>query len=655
MRRLTSAVVLTLALTSCVAGVGGDVIVESPGPGSLELFCQIWPDAREDLLEAWNGDREGSDWGERLEDRIAEYHRVVPEDIRAEWDRAHRVFTDVMDLMHKVGYDPGRVRDEHLAMAFGEDGPTAAISDAEAAIAEIDTWSVTSCDDFCSLWPELEGSLSLDLRSTHPEEASWILEEADHWNRLRDAGDVLLPEEIRADWGIATAIQESFFELLADLDSLRVDNVDELPDQAYVEYLGMSGEAAQQALERSRESISGWYSRSCEAGRRAASGGGPGRLSIEFSSIPSYAGSTYLVAVLPSGSRFESVDSITGYVAGICVEMENRTDPEGSLASQMPAILADLERGQTVRAIAAGLGMDVGEFLQQINFEPLGIDPSEVIEVLGSGASYEEAAEDLGFDHLEPFRHANLPEWARQTMHPINDDTEYTDEVCQFQWEEQAILEEGTYELFVGAYDGSPGDWKFYVAAPNLCAQIPITISGDTTVAVPPLGPCIVEAVGNAQEVARRAQGSLLGDSTVTVAVPAGIMQDASFGCEFSMVVLPSGATLNDVGRGDVWPSGATRFHLERDLNDPGLVPILAFPAGGQISGIPIDAGSGPGWDTSLPEPTTMVAGSYDLRVQRSCQQQEHDDEDAVHSCATVAVEVNGETVVDLPELGDCP
>lgn len=577
MRRLTSAIVFALALTSCVAGVGGNVVLEPRGPGSQELFCQIWPDAREDLLEAWNGDHEGSDWGANLEDQIAQYHKVVPEEIRAEWDRAHQVFIDVMDLMHKVGYNPGRVRDEHLAMVFGDGGPTAAISDAEAAITEIDAWSVTSCDDFCSLWPELEGSLSLDLRNTQPEDAAWILDEAESWNRLRDAGHALLPEELRADWGIATAIQESFFELLADLDSLRVDDVDELPDQVYVEYIGMSGEEAQQALERSRESISGWYSRSCEAGRQAASGGGPGRLTIEHSSAPSYAGSTVLMAVLPSGARFESADSITDYIAGICVEVE------------------------------------VGS------------------QVWGE----------------------NPPEWARQTMRRINDDTEYTDEVCQFRWEEQAILEEGTYELFVGAYDGSPGDWKFYVAAPNLCAQIPITISGDTTVAVPPLGPCIVEAVGNAQEVARRAQGSVLGGSTLRVTLPGGISLDTPYGCLFSLAVLPSGATLNDVGRGDVWPSGATRFHLGRDLNDPGLVPILAFPAGGQISGITID--SGPAWDASLPEPTRMAAGSYDLRVQRSCQQQENDGEDSIHSCAMVTVDVRGETVVDLPELGECP
>ena len=155
MRRFTSAVVLALALTSCVAGVSG-VVVEPAGSGSLELFCQIWPDARDGLLEAWNGDNDGSDWGERLEDRIAQYDRVVPEEIRAVWDRVHHVFADVMDLMHKVGYDPGRIRGEHLAMVFREDGPTAAISDAEAAIAEIDTWSVTSCDDFCSLWPDVE-------------------------------------------------------------------------------------------------------------------------------------------------------------------------------------------------------------------------------------------------------------------------------------------------------------------------------------------------------------------------------------------------------------------------------------------------------------------------------------------------------------------
>jgi hypothetical protein len=108
----------------------------TPADGNAQVFCEIWPDARADLLASWNNESESdeSGWAIRLEEEIARYDRIVPAAMRADWDKAHAVFTDIADLRFTVGYYDSRIRPEHLTMVFGEAGPQAAIAAAESAI-----------------------------------------------------------------------------------------------------------------------------------------------------------------------------------------------------------------------------------------------------------------------------------------------------------------------------------------------------------------------------------------------------------------------------------------------------------------------------------------------------------------------------------------
>ena len=205
-------------------------------------------------------------------------------------------------------------------------------------------------------------------------------------------------------------------------------------------------------------------------------------------------------------------------------------------------MLERLEAGDPVRRIAQDLEMDVAEFLSRWNVDwwAHGIDIDILVELLESGATLEEAAEELGFDPIRPHR-GDRPEWAEMTMHDIDGDTEYRDDVCQFQ-EQEAILEPGDYELFVGAYPTSPGDWRFFVSAPLACAQIPVTIGGDTTIELPELGPCPLGPLGDDREIARRSPSTSSGDSSLRVRLEQGFTDESRYGCLLRMASGGTGA-----------------------------------------------------------------------------------------------------------------
>ena len=126
--------------------------------------------------------------------------------------------------------------------------------------------------------------------------------------------------------------------------------------------------------------------------------------------------------------------------------------------------------------------MDAGEFVSQWQFDRIGIDVDALIDLLGSGLSYEDALAEMSLDpigtilEMEAARGEAMTAggWENMTLRPTNEDTEYSDDVCQFQ-DQEAILNPGDYELFVGSYLTYPGDWRFFVDAPLACTQIPVT------------------------------------------------------------------------------------------------------------------------------------------------------------------------------------
>ena len=85
------------------------------------------------------------------------------------------------------------------------------------------------------------------------------------------------------------------------------------------------------------------------------------------------------------------------------------------------------------------------------------------------------------------------------------------------------------------------------------------------------------------------------------------------------------------------------------------LVPILAYPTTSGLADLPLDVHEDGAWMGSSLSPTPLKSGEYDLHVEQACFMQHDDDEDAVRTCGMATVDVQGATIVDLPDLGECP
>jgi hypothetical protein len=655
---------LGLLVASCVNVAAGDQAAP-PAAGSVDLFCRIWVDARATLLESWSGaaPQEGSDddraaWAQALEEDIARYDRVVPTVLRQDWDRAHDLFTRISDVRFTAAYNDKLIRPEHLTMMFGAEGPEPFIKDAEEAIDAIDRWSLATCGDFCTHW----GDLAEAARFEPNQDWNYLRENLGRWTGLLDTAYDLVPAEIEEEWSVAAAIQSGYLKMLQALDfNLAFADATE-ETAAYSQYLGMGPNEALEKTANAFEGMNEWVEANCNPSTAVAGGNGPGRVTVILTLDKATVGETLLMALLPAGTDFASVDSIVDYVAGSCPEVHESDE------SDIPVedIIRRLESEDRWGGIAEDLGVDIRMFLSSFEFGQFGVDDRQLAEDLESGrrftASMRSQAADL--DPFEPFRHPtprDIPEWAKVVLRPIQDKTEYSNSACQFTWEQEAIVDPGPYELYVGSYLGSPGDFKFYVAQPTACAQIPLVVGGDTVVDMPELGPCDIPAIGNPQEVARRSPDLAIGNSSLRVRLASGV-GDGPFGCNLLMVLLPSGATLNDVGRGNVWPSAGVEFGTPRrsDVGSAtpdrsGLVPMLLYPSTDGLRSLNSHfRDNDASWDLDFPDPVALDPGIYDLRVDQRCPQRPDTEEDADRSCGMVTVDVDGDTIVDLPQLGPC-
>lgn len=663
MARRFVVVAASLILASCTTSAG-DVDIARPSDPDPTVFCNVWPNGRDALLSSWNGDgNDGRDpnWSLRIENEVAGYDRLVPAEIRAEWDRALVVFNDIADLRFTVRYDDASIRPEHLAMVFGEAGPEPAIADAEAAIDAIDVWSAASCGDFCSRWDSLIEVMRFDPEP-RPDSVNQIRENHSRSEGWAKVGDRLVPDAIAAEWETARQINARYYEMLQSR-GFELDYEDPEAETArFTEFMGLTPEDARHTVDAAAEVIERWRAQNCEQAEQTTEGSGPGRLSVALRPDPAITYSWIVLALLPDGTDFSSVRSIVDYTAGSCRPIHGLE--EFGMAPNLPfqEVVERLESGESFEDVAGDFDMDIGEFVSQWQFDRSGIDVVMLMGLIGSGMSLEEAAAEMSFDPMDPITERAAEAGAggqTMTMQPIDDDTEYSDDVCQFQ-EQEAILAPGNYELFVGSYPTFPGDWRFFVAAPQVCAQIPVTIGGDTTIEMPELGPCPVSAVGNPEEIARRSTATD-GDSSLHLRVAQPYTSDSQYGCHLRMALLSAGTTLNEVGRGEIWPSGGTALHLPpvaqigEAIVNPGLVPILAYPATSGLRDLSVAMSEDGTWDNSFPDPVAVNAGSYDLWLQQTCFQQPDDDENALRSCAKVSVDVRGETIVEMPEFGECP
>ena len=152
------------------------------------------------------------------------------------------------------------------------------------------------------------------------------------------------------------------------------------------------------------------------------------------------------------------------------------------------------------------------------------------------------------------------------------------------------------------------------------------------------------------------------GAGTLRVSMPSMVMPDdmpSEHGGELTIVVLPAGTTLNDVGREQVWPSGGFHTGLEPRSDQPHIKELLSLGAVAlPIMTVPPTVELGwldTWWLAEAPVeqlPLTLLApGDYDVYLQLTTHAEEGED----HRCGRTTVTIDGDLVVDSPDLGECP
>jgi hypothetical protein len=545
---------------------------------------------------------------------MEEYDRAVPVEIRADWDLAYDTYVRVSDLAFTTGFGESVLRADHVEMMFDPAGPDAVFARAMDGIEAIDEWSISACGDFCSRWPELEGAVMLGGQHNFidggPEDVERGIEQME--NAIR-AGKVLVPPALADAWGTAAALKSNFLDMYREYGVDEQFPQDEAGEQLFRDWVGMDQGELSEAFEQFPVAVGAWVDANCASAALAE--GAPGRLFVRMYPYEHLFGRTVFAALLPIGTEFGAVTSSDDYVGAMCGEL-----------FEAPEQLDDHVAWLTQEAVNAGV--DPEEHLHQ-NWQWV----DSILPLRGQGEYFESSV--CGQIRRE------LGEW---------------------------IAPGGPHELFVGTYIGDPGSYELYFGAPERCAQITVSIDGNTTIDLPELEECDLEPIGRPEEIARRTAAPFEPGGTLQVELPSAFGPEEYEGCQLSAVLLPVGTTLNDIGRGDVWPIGGMRAGLSmlRRVDDPaavrfgnesGLVPILGVGSTGSPPGLNLQLEGNRAWDASLPDPVPLAAGSYDLRLQEMCFRDERGDgPDNEHTrCASITVEIDGDTVVAVPEFGACP
>ena len=616
MRLCLMVTVAAVALTACTnaAILGPDSDNEGDTAGNTALFCRAWPEARRTVTNMLEGEdqrfREAASAGV-VDETLAQYDRAVPSEIRTEWDRLYAIYTSASDLIFTAGYAGHDIRTEHVTMMFGPGGMEAASAEASNAIEAIDEWSVAACGDFCSRWLELRSAVLVDanhwLFQGNGEDIEPLIEREEEAIHV---GSVLVPSEIADAWGTAATLKSRWLATGRQYGRGAFQGPEGM--QRLEQVMGMSDEAMYEESLSAVETMASWAAANCDP--TSLTGGAPGSLSVRIRPEDDLVWRTVLIALLPVGTEFGSVTGPEEYVGALCSEVQ-----------EPPEIM----------------------------------DRDLAIAVNESGRSEEEI----------------LGEWLKgDPVRPTLDVGEYHEgDICRLvghdyegQGSGESVLPGGSYELFAGTFIGSPGSYDLYFAAPERCAQITVNVDGDTVVDLPSLDECDLEPIGSAEEIARRAPAPATGSSHLWVEIPSAVHQDGSPG-HFTAVLLPSGTTLGEIGRGDAWPIGGFSFGYSwveededprrvRRFGESGLVPILPYGSGGGVTNLRPVIDWEDAWDGHYPEPVGLTPGRYVLRIDGEDGSEDCDDDSCRHQyCGLVVVEVDGDTVVPLPEWGECP
>ena len=618
------------ALANC-----GEVVVDALA------FCDLWTDiyltlsgvTRQDLEDPTQRQKQLADW-------IAQANGVAPTEIRDAWDDIVTYYSARYDLLVTVNFEESLISDELLADAFGSTEAAAeAAAEANTAVEVVEEWSITGCGDFCVRGREAMERLGelgspLDERYAGGEGAYELASS----QRLVNIASVLVPEEIKSDWVLAVAEVDDWFSWWEsnDFDPEQLSQPEAVA-QAVEMYRNTDfpwgfyeDENSEGAIEE-RAEIDAWRagadlpehleSRIVEMVLRPASerpgfgmalfevdqwmqnncdnAGGPGVIEVEFPEVTGAAGDFLVIAVGPVGSTYADLDNIEQFEAGTC---------------------------------------------DGINRDPWGI----------------RAQEDEGGTFVVP---EGRPLAARAD--------EAGDELCGFHGGHEP-LDAGPHTLVVAQYEGHP-QGNAPLPDPTHCLAMDVNISGDTHVRIPDLPPCdAASAIGpDDWRHVEPVSASSPGAGTLKVGIPYDRLppelefEGGGHGV-FQVVVLPAGTTLNEVGREQVFPSGAGCVFLPSqnetadDLESrPVEIPIGSLPPSGTLScldpfwlnGLQPLPGAPPGTpadDSTLPL-TVLAGGTYDVRVWVFNGGSEHE-----KLCASFEATIDGDTVVDVPELGEC-
>ncbi len=249
-------------------------------------------------------------------------------------------------------------------------------------------------------------------------------------------------------------------------------------------------------------------------------------------------------------------------------------------------------------------------------------------------------------------------------------------------------LDAGTYDVVVLTVTGlNQASLNRFIPPPERCVRFPVLIGGDTEVDAPPLEPCDLGPIAGDPADAAAMRAPVVdpgepGAGTLTVILPDAISPAARPGVDAASqeaggtivaVALPSGTTLDEVGRREVWPSGVVCAQTvtpefiaargagdERDVMRARSLPLLTLPATGRPPHcLPFWASeSDDRLGQGAYEPVTLAAGVYDLYLEASGDLGDIGAHVADRRCFRQEVEVDGDVEVDVPPATDwevCP
>jgi len=647
-------------------------------------FCTAWGEFT--ALTADDAEFDEIQW-EQLKDILDRANANVPAAVADDWMALADFVDRYGDVLVTVEFDQERITDDMLVQAFGSVASyDEAVAAREAATAAIAEWSLEGCGEFCARWPDM-ARVQADLEWLH-----WVIESPENGparleEHLRTLAifDQLAPDEIRDTW---TAIDETYQRWVdawerADFEPERTESV--LQDEA-LEWARTAPDLAK-GIDFGPETaffvrvLEEWQAGATEVPvwvyERWSPDFQPDQLDEIREELEANDPFFWELIVLferdelPSWIR-EHVVNPPGYLtAGLMSEVEAWVDANCDEVTGRPGTLKVF--WPRVEGYAGGMVV--------MALVPLGGSYEDLADVPGTvAATCEGVRRDPWGVWLEDHQDENgerIVEEGRFESEFFRDERWSEDHICGFNHEAAPPqIDSGRYTLVGGIMWGEPGDPTegFDLVS---CVAVDVMIDSDTVVDLPPFEPCDVRVGAGGPDPWRHpspVDPSTPGAGTLKVLVPELVTPPGTgsrHGGELMVVALPAGATLNEVGRRQLWPAAVVATSLPaagsehaRELARQGsaLLPLGALPPTGRPTHL--DAG----WLAEDPPedklPLALLPpGLYDLRFELRWHVDESDEVppaatvrwDEASLCAQSEVIIDGDVVVDLPELGECP